>query len=103
MRELRDQKQRKYFQENVIVQTDKPAQVILKTKKGFETVQLFDRETGARIQEEWSQNPIPVRINEDGTDIVDQLDNNNQVKQTFTSDSIRKRIENKIETYLTMP
>jgi len=48
---MREQSQRRYFQENVIIDSDKPVQVVVKSHKGEQTFQIYDRYEGKVLNE----------------------------------------------------
>ena len=48
---MREQSQRRYFQENVRIDSDKPVQVVVKSHKGEETFQMYDRTEGKFVSE----------------------------------------------------
>ena len=90
--QLREQSQRKYFQENVQLDSDKPIQVVMKSHKGEETRQLYPSGQSSAVE---SEPPKTMYVSKEPE--INYLE---ELREKWCIKKLQKRFEERIQNYI---
>lgn len=122
--EMREKSQRRYFQENVRIDSDKPVQVVVKSHKGEETFQMYDRNEGKFLNDSENMDKPLLGDNSQNDKVHDPHNNPNkslaqdarsdagdhskehlseldELRQKWSLDALQKRFTERIDNHIT--